>query len=342
MNVGPSAEDRAGRVLISIVLSFRNEAETIRPMIKRLDAALSGEQADYEIIYVNDASTDASLSVLLDERSRNPRVKVLNLSRRFGVAEGVLAGMAAVNGNIVVYMDADLQDPPELIPVMLAKWRAGADVVHTVRTKRHGEHPLKMWATRVGYRAIQFGSTVELPVNAGDFKMLSRHVVEHLLTLRESDPYLRGLVAWIGFNQTFITYEREARHAGNTHFPFFSRGPWKAFLVGFSSFSFMPVYLSGIMAVVGFLLSLVLTGAGLVMMLTGSANGQTLLIAGGIGLLWATAVGSVAAVGLYVVRIYNDVRRRPPFIVASAIGIEAPHPADLPELVTPAERSPRS
>jgi polyisoprenyl-phosphate glycosyltransferase len=342
MNLGPPVVDRSGRVLVSVVLSFRNEAETIRPMIKRLDAALSGEHAEYEIIYVNDASTDASLSVLLDERSRNPRVKVLNLSRRFGVAEGVLAGMAAVNGDIVVYMDADLQDPPELIPVMLAKWRAGADVVHTIRTKRHGEHPLKMWATRMGYRAIQFGSTVELPVNAGDFKLLSRHVAEHLLTLRESDPYLRGLIAWIGFNQTFIAYEREARHSGQTHFPFFSRGPWKAFLVGFSSFSFLPVYVSGIMAMAGLLVSLVLAATGAALMLNGSPNGTAWLIAGAIGLLWASAVGSVAAIGLYVVRIYNDVRRRPSFIVASAIGLEAPHPADLPELVTPAERSPRS
>jgi dolichol-phosphate mannosyltransferase len=338
----PSPHDRSGRVFVSVVLSFRNEADTIRTMITRLDAALSGEHADYEIIYVNDASTDESLNILLDERSRNPRVKVLNLSRRFGVAEGVLAGMAAVNGNIVVYMDADLQDPPELIPAMLAKWRAGADVVHTIRTKRHGEHPLKMWATRMGYRAIQFGSTVELPVNAGDFKLLSRHVVEHLLTLRESDPYLRGLIAWIGFNQTFITYERAARHAGRTHFPFFSRGPWKAFLVGFSSFSFLPVYVTGVMAAAGLVLSLGLLAAGAALMLTGSEAARMLLIAGAIGLLWASAVGSVAAVGLYVVRIYNDVRRRPPFIVASAIGLEAPLPADLPELVTPADRRPRS
>ena len=306
---------------MSVVLSFRNEAETIPAMIGRLDAMFSAEPVAYEIIYVNDASTDASLAILLKERERNPRVKVLNLSRRFGVAEGVLAGMAVASGDVVVYMDADLQDPPELIPALLAQWRAGADVVHTIRTRRHGEHPLKMWLTRLGYRAIQFGSTVELPVNAGDFKLLSRHVVRHLLDLQESDPYIRGLVAWIGFRQAFITYEREARHAGRTHFPLFGRGPWKAFIVGFSSFSFLPVYASGVMAAVGFVVALGLLAAALVLALADSTLAAPLAIVGAIGLLWSTAVGAVAAVGLYVIRIYNDVRRRPAYIVQSSVGL---------------------
>ena len=121
------------------------------------------------------------------------------MSRRFGVAEGVFAGMEASRGDAVVYMDADLQDPPEVIPELIARWRAGADVVHTVRTRRHGENALKMLATRMAYRIIQFGSSIELPVDAGDFKLLSRRVVDHLLRLREADPYLRGLVVWLGF-----------------------------------------------------------------------------------------------------------------------------------------------
>jgi dolichol-phosphate mannosyltransferase len=308
---------------VSVVLSFRNEAETIPAMIARLDAVFAAEQLAYEVIYVNDASTDASLAVLLKERETNPRVKILNLSRRFGVAEGVFAGMSVASGDIVVYMDADLQDPPELIPALLAQWRAGADVVHTIRTRRHGEHPLKMWITRLGYRTIQFGSTVELPINAGDFKLLSRHVVRHLLDLHESDPYIRGLVAWIGFNQAFVTYEREARHAGKTHFPFFSRGPWKAFLVGFSSFSFLPVYVSGVMAAAGFVISVGLLAAAVVLTLSGSPIARPVAIGGAIGLLWSTAVGSVAAVGLYVIRIYNDVRRRPAYIVQSSVGFGA-------------------
>ena len=192
---------RPARPLVSVVFSFRNEADNIPTLVGRLEKMFAGQDVDYEVIFVNDASTDASLSLLVAERQRNPRITIVNMSRRFGVAEGVIAGMATSHGDAVVYMDADLQDPPEVIPALIDRWRQGADVVHTVRTRRHGENALKMAATRVAYRLIQLGSSIELPVDAGDFKLLSRPAVDHLLRLRESDPYLRGLVVWLGFNQ---------------------------------------------------------------------------------------------------------------------------------------------
>jgi glycosyltransferase involved in cell wall biosynthesis len=295
--------------LVSVVLSFRNEAENIPTLVSRLAAMFAGQDVEYEIVFVNDDSTDASLAVLLQERERNPRVKIVNLSRRFGVAEGVLAGMAASLGDAVIYMDADLQDPPEVIPALLEKWRKGAEVVHTVRTRRRGEHPLKMLATRWAYRVIQIGSAIELPVDAGDFKLLSRAAVNHLLLTRESDPYLRGLVVWLGFTQVFVPYEREARHAGRTHFPFFSKNPWKTFCIGMTSFSFLPIYACWALA-----------GAGLV----GSC--VLLLVSGplmaALAFFWATTLAAVGGVGIYVIRIYKDVRGRPPYIVKSVIGHE--------------------
>src|SRR5437868_12634743 len=133
----------SGAVLMSVVLSFRNEAENIAELIARLDAMFAAQRLDYELIWVNDASTDGSLEILRREHARNPRVTVINLSRRFGVAEGVRAGMAAAAGDAAIYMDADLQDPPEVIPQMIERWHTGADVVHTVRSRRHGENPLK-------------------------------------------------------------------------------------------------------------------------------------------------------------------------------------------------------
>lgn len=296
---------------MSIVLSFRNEADNIPTLVARLDAALTGDGASYEFVFVNDASTDASLSILLKERERNPRVKILNMSRRFGVVECVLAGLAASTGDAVVYMDADLQDPPEVIPELLARWRAGADVVHTVRTKRRGESALKMWATRQAYRMIQYGSSIELAVEAGDFKLLSRKATDHLLMVKESDPYLRGLVVWLGFNQAFVPYVRDARHAGSTHFPFFSRNPWKTFTVGLTSFSFMPIYACVALAGAGLLASLVLLAA--------SAGFFALLT-----FFWASTIAAVATVGIYVARIYKDVRGRPRYIVQDAIGIDSP------------------
>lgn len=310
------------RPLVSVVFSFRNERENIPTLIARLAAVFAREAVDYELIFVNDASTDGSVDVLLRERQQNPSVKIVNMSRRFGVAECMRAGMAAASGDAVVYMDADLQDPPEVIPQLLERWRAGADVVHTVRTRRHGESALKMQLTRLAYRIIQSGSSIELPINAGDFKLLSRAAVDHLLALRESDPYIRGLVVWLGFNQAFVPYERDARHAGRTHFPFFSRNPWKTFAMGLTSFSFMPVYLSVGVAVFGIVSALLLASATVVLFVTGSAWTARSALLTALTFFWATTIGAIAAVGIYIVRIYKDVRGRPQYIVQSTIGLE--------------------
>jgi dolichol-phosphate mannosyltransferase len=315
---------------ISVVLSFRNEAENIPTLIARLQAVFANEAVEHELLFVNDASSDSSLQVLLNEHARNSRVKIVNLSRRFGVAEGVLAGMAFASGDAVVYMDADLQDPPEVIPELIAAWRAGAEVVHTVRTRRHGESALKMWATRLAYRLIQSGSAVELPVDAGDFKLLSRHAVEQLLRLAERDPYLRGLVVWLGFKQAFVPYERDARHAGRTHFPFFSRNPWKTFVLGMTSFSFMPIYVSAGLAVAGLLAALILFAAAVVMLVSGSSAVSATALAALVVFLWATTIGVVSIVGIYIVRVYKDVRGRPHYIVASTVGLSS-QPAAIPE-----------
>jgi glycosyltransferase involved in cell wall biosynthesis len=299
----------AGKSLVSVVFSFRNEAENIPTLVSRLAAMFAAQDVEYELVFVNDDSTDASLTTLLHERERNPRVIIVNMSRRFGVAEGVLAGMAAARGDAVVYMDADLQDPPEVIPSLIEKWQAGADVVHTVRTQRRGEHPLKMLATRWAYRVIQLGSAIELPVDAGDFKLLSRIAVDHLLQVRESDPYLRGLVVWLGFTQVVVPYEREARNAGHTHFPFFSKNPWKTFCIGMTSFSFLPIYACWVLAAVGLIECVFLLLAANLFLAT-------------LTFFWATTLAAIGGVGIYVIRIYKDVRGRPPFIVKSIIGNE--------------------
>jgi polyisoprenyl-phosphate glycosyltransferase len=297
--------------LVSVVLSFRNEAENIATLVSRLDAMFAGQNVDYELLFVNDASTDASLAILLAERERNQRIKILNMSRRFGVAEGILAGMSAARGDAVVYMDADLQDPPEVIPSLVARWREGADVVHTVRTRRRGERSLKTMATRIAYRIIQLGSAIELPVDAGDFKLLSRAAVGHLLQVRESDPYLRGLVVWLGFTQVFVPYERDARHAGRTHFPFFSKNPWKTFVVGMTSFSFLPVYLCFALAAAGL--------AGSVVLFLFARHLVALIT-----FFWSTTLAAIGGVSVYLIRIYKDVRGRPPYIVKSSVGLDGP------------------
>ena len=315
--LGPTAK------LISVVVSFRNEQDNIPQLVKRLSAVFAPVPERLEIIFVNDDSTDRSLEVLRELNASDSRVKVVNMARRFGVSECVLAGMEMACGDAVIYMDCDLQDPPELIPELLREWRDGSKVVHTLRKQRLGENPIKMFLTRMAYRAIQLGSNIKLPVDCGDFKLLDRIVVDRLLSLPENDPYLRGLAIWIGYKQTFVPYIREARHSGKTHFPLFSRNPWRTVIGGITSFSNMPVYVLGIVGIVASLLSCgLLLGSLLGYIFTNLPGfGISLLISLGL-LLWSTLLLGIGTIGLYVVRIYKDVRGRPRYIINDTEGFE--------------------
>lgn len=311
-----------GAPLISIVFSFRNEEENIRPLLARIDAVFSPEPEDYEAIFVNDDSTDRSLEILLSERQHNPRVRILNMSRRFGVFECMAAGMEATSGDAVIYMDADLQDPPEIIPQLLAKWREGVDVVHTVRRKRLGENRFKMRLTRLGYWAIQFGSSIQLPIEAGDFKLLSRPIVDQLVALKENDPYLRGLVVWLGGKQAAVSYDRNPRHAGLTHFPLFSRNPWKTFALGTTSFSFLPIYTLVFVGLAGMALAGLAGAAAALLTILGNPANHTAWLLGLLTFFWASTLTGIGIVGIYVARTYKDVRGRPRYIVRERVGFK--------------------
>src|SRR5262249_42624587 len=156
----------------------RNEEANLEAMVRALQAVFAPLEHDFEAIFVNDDSTDRSVEILQRLRAEDPRVKFINMARRFGVYECQFAGLAHASGEAMICMDTDLQDPPEEIPAMLAKWREGADVVYTVRSRRLGENPLKMWLTRQAYRLIRWLSEIDLPVNAGDFRLMSRRVVD--------------------------------------------------------------------------------------------------------------------------------------------------------------------
>jgi dolichol-phosphate mannosyltransferase len=216
---------------ISVVLSFYNEADIIPELLKRLrnvfSELISEKQVEsYELVFVNDNSRDNSEELLRAELDKGD-VVLVNMARNFGVSECVLAGMEHATGDAVIYMDADLQDPPEVIPDMVKAWRNDpeVEVVYTTRLKRDGEHPLKMLITKIGYRFIRAISNINLPVDSGDFKLLSRCVVKHLLSMKEDRPYLRGLVSWIGYKQVPVFYNREARFdgGGNTKMPVMSK-----------------------------------------------------------------------------------------------------------------------
>ena len=246
--------------ILSIVLSFRNEEEVIPELIRRLREVLKNECAkqtisNYELIFVNDASTDRSLELLMNAAKKNKDIKIINMSRNFGVAPCVLAGMQYAKGNVLVYMDADLQDPPELIPEMLRVYREQKiDVVHTIRKSREGESRLKLLITKLGYFILKKVSSVDIPPEAGDFKLLSRRVVDHLIQLKEDKPFIRSLISWIGFKQTTIEYHREKRFAGKAKFPILGKKVISNFLnSALISFSDVPLKLVSLM---GFLVSI--------------------------------------------------------------------------------------
>ncbi len=305
---------------ISVVLSFRNEELVLPELIRRLEAALDPTGYEYELIFVNDVSTDASREILIERQQSDPHLRLLNTSTRFGVVPCIYAGFEYARGDAVVILDCDLQDPPEILPEMLAKWAAGADVVHATRTRRRGEPFIKKLITKCAYRIINALADIELPVDTGLFKVIDRRVVDHLLKIPEQDPYLRGLVAWVGFKQVQVFYEREKRFAGRTHFPLLSSNPIRAFSIAIMSFSRVP--LATILA-----LGILLTGTAalvLVGMLLASILGDPVQIAyfaftalvllGGIQLL------ALGLLGLYLGRIYRQTRGRPHYIIESAIG----------------------
>jgi dolichol-phosphate mannosyltransferase len=235
----------------------------------------------------------------------------------------VIAGMRFARGDAVVYMDTDLQDPPELVPTLWARWREGADVVYTVRTDRHGESRVKLALTRAAYGLIARASSIELPVEAGDFKLLSRRVVDELLALDEQDLYLRGLVTWVGFRQVAVPYERQPRAAGETHFPLLgSLGPITTLLAGLTSFSHAPLVLFLVLGVVFGALSILTLLGMLIAWLAGAPPSAAAVgVAFGVS-MWSTLVFGIGVVGLYLARIHRESLGRPRYIVESTIGFD--------------------
>jgi len=314
---------------ISVVLSFYNEYAVLPELLLRLRkvfAQLIKENAvgSYELIFVNDNSKDDSEKHLRSELAKGDIV-LINMSRNFGVSECVLAGMAYAGGDAVIYMDADLQDPPEVIPRLIDAWQKDPEieVVYTTRTHRKGEHWLKLLITKIGYRLINAISDIELPVDSGDFKLLSRRVVDHLLQMKEDKPYIRGLVSWIGFKQFQVFYERSARFDGgkNTKMPVFSKRVIYYWLDrALISFSDAPLKL---MLLLGFALSaisllyiiviLVLKVMNLAVPGWAALMSAVLLLGGGQMMM-------LGFVGLYVGAIFRESKRRPRYIIKEVVG----------------------
>ena len=310
-------------MLVSAIFSFRNEESNIKELINRVRNVFLKLEIDYEFIFVNDDSTDKSLEILQQERATDNNIKIISMSRCFGVTPCLLAGMKYSTGDAVVYLDSDLQDPPELIEQMIEKWQEGFDVVHTTRTKRHGEHPLKMMVTRWAYRAINFISEINIKENTGDFKLLSRKVVEQILKLEEHDPFMRGVPVWVGFKQTHVYYERDLRFSGETHFSFFSKGPAKEFIRGIVSYSSSPLYWSFYAGLLTCFISMLLIAYAVIIKIlgiSGSEGVSSIIIA--VSFFSGVILIINGIMGLYIAKIYEQLKGRPRYIVADEEGFD--------------------
>jgi polyisoprenyl-phosphate glycosyltransferase len=317
----PAPAEPAPRRLLSIVIPAYNEQENVARVYERLLAVMDGLKLEWELIFSVDPCSDRTEELILELRARDPRVKMLRLSRRFGQPAATFAGMRAAAGDAVVVMDCDLQDPPEVIADLVLRWEEGYDVVYAQRRTRAGDSwAKKLWA-RMAYRVINRIAEVEIPENTGDFRLISRRVAEHVLSLDESHPYLRGLVPLVGFRQIGVLYDRDARAAGRTHYHFY--GGWSDGLsgvVGFSRYPLQAISLVGI-ALSGFAFLLALTY--LVLKLAGigfPVGNATIVIT--VSLFSGIQLLSLGLIGEYVGRIYDESRNRPKYIVESKHGWE--------------------
>lgn len=310
-------------MLLSIVVPVYKEEKNIPEFLLRIQPLLAAITEDYEIIFSLDPSPDRTEDVILEHRAADARVKLLKFSRRFGQPMATLAGLEYAQGEAVIVMDVDLQDPPELLHDMVAKWREGYDVVLPQRRQRTGEPWIKKVVAASGYKVINKIADVRIPPNTGDFRLMSRRVVTEVVRLRESHGFLRGMVAVVGFKQAIIPFDRPARFAGETNYNRFIG----SLRIGFNGIFCFSTYALSLSTMAGFTvagISFLLALAYLIMKLAGfpfPIGNPTIVILvlfmGGIQLI------SVGILGEYIGRIYEEVRARPKYIVDRAEGFKS-------------------
>lgn len=305
----------------SLVLPIFNEEAVLPALLARLDKLLDRLEGNAEVIFVDDGSHDRSADIIAKKAAEDNRYRLVSLSRNFGHQIAITAGMDLAGGDAVIVMDSDLQDPPELVLEMIAKWRSGFQIVYAQRRSREGESTFKRWSASLFYRILRKLAAVEIPANVGDFRLVDRKAVEIFRSMRERDPFVRGMFAWMGFRQTAVEYDRPARATGETKYPVrkmmglalhavlgFSEVPlrlalWSGFFISFAA---------GLSSLYIFALALydhtLVQGWASTMVVISFFSGVNLFMIG--------------VVGLYVGRIHTEVKRRPLYVIERTVGLE--------------------
>ncbi len=307
-------------IALSVVVPCKNEEEVLRETNRRLIAVLQQLAVEFELIYIDDGSSDSTPELLRELQTRDSRIRIVQFSRNFGHQMAITAGLEHASGESVVIIDADLQDPPEVIAQFYQKWQEGYDVVYGVRTDRDGETAFKRWTAKMFYRCMSSLSDTDIPLDTGDFRLMDRRVVDALLEMPERDRFMRGMVCWLGFSHLAVGYHRAARLAGVTKFSLFKM--LKFATDGIVSFSILPLRLatwtgfaaSGI-AILGIVVALLEHLFGVPGLVKGwTSMVITILFIGGVQLI------CMGIIGEYIGRIYGESKRRPLYIVRERMG----------------------
>jgi dolichol-phosphate mannosyltransferase len=314
--------------LVSVVIPCMNEEQVIQETCQRLIAALDKAGFQFELIFVDDGSKDGTPEILRGLQCGDSRVRVVRLSRNFGHQVAITAGLEHAAGDAVAIIDADLQDPPDVLLEFSAKWLDGYDVVYGVRTERPGETAFKLWTAKAFYRLIGKLSDTHIPLDTGDFRLMDRCVVDALLSMPERDRFVRGMVSWLGFSQISVPYRRAARFAGQTKYPLFKM--LKFATDGIVSFSILPLrlatwigFLASGLSILGIFVVLLERYFGVLGLVRGwSSTVIAVLFIGGVQLV------CMGIIGEYVGRIYGETKRRPLYVVRERMGFDAKNTAD--------------
>jgi glycosyltransferase involved in cell wall biosynthesis len=303
----------------SVVIPVFNEAESISEFYRRLSATSRAAGETWEFIFVNDGSTDDSPELLSQFARKDKRVRVIHFVRNFGHQIAVTAGLDSAQGRAVIVIDADLQDPPEVIPDLIRRWREGFEVVYAVRAEREGETWIKEWTAKLFYRLIFRITDIQIPLDTGDFRLLDEKVVAVMGRMRERHRFLRGMASWVGFRQVGVPYRRHARFAGKTKYPFSKM--MRLALNAITSFSYFPLQLATYFGFFSAFLAAVAIPIVVVFRLTGAGAffGQattliSVLFLGGVQLI------CLGILGEYIGRIYDEAKGRPLYIVREETG----------------------
>ena len=300
--------------LVSLVVPFHDEQENVRALHARLCVVLDGAGLTWELVCVNDGSQDGTLPALIRLATEDARVRVYDLSRNFGKEAALTAGLDQARGEVAIPLDADLQDPPELIPAMITKWREGFDVVNAVREAREGEGWLKQATAHWFYRVMNGLSAIEIPRDTGDFRLLSRAALDALRQMPERRRFMKGMFVWVGFPTASITYRRARRHAGRTSWNYWRL--WNFALEGITSFSQVPLRIASYVGVAVALLSLLYALFLIIRTLIfgNLVSGYPSLM---VAILFLGGVQLVAlgVIGEYIGRIYEETKQRPIYII---------------------------